>query len=269
MRWTLFLWIYFLPFLLLLSIARAKGLLEYRVQNGFVVAPGEFPSVVLLTGKVHRCTGTLVALNKVLTAGHCACGDAMTDVFANVTTVAERFQPTAYHRRIRDVAYPVSYAKPCEKLFNGHNEDQNMLGGTSDIAVLTTDKPFVYIAGAVEFERLNLEHVDRTNKLLIEVNRADAMVLGFGKELHSQTTGLLRFGYIALSACPDDIQINTTNALCASVEHNLQPPDVGDSGGPLINSVGQVIGVTSISGDGWIVFASVHAHIAFIGSQLN
>lgn len=74
---------------------------------------------------------------------------------------------------------------------------------------------------------------------------------------------------MALSACPSGIQINTTNALCAQVENNFQTPDVGDSGGPLINSAGYVIGVTSISGDGWIVFSSVHTHAAFISSNLN
>lgn len=64
----------------MLPTIRAFGSLEYRVQNGFIALPGEFPSVVLLTGKVNRCTGTLIAMNKVLTAGHCACGDTMTDV---------------------------------------------------------------------------------------------------------------------------------------------------------------------------------------------
>lgn len=115
-------------------------------------------------------------------------------MFANVTAVAERFQSTVYHRRVREMAYPISYTASCEKLFKGLEEDQNVLGGTSDIAILTTDKPFVYKPNAVEVERLNLVQPDRTNRILSEVNRADALVLGFGKEPNSQTTGLLRFG---------------------------------------------------------------------------
>ncbi|VDP13678.1 unnamed protein product [Echinostoma caproni] len=168
--------------------------LEYRIQNGFIASPGEFPSVVLLTGKQHRCTGTLVGPNKILTAGHCACGDTMTDAYANVTSVSERFDPTAYHRRILGIAYPVSYAQSCEQLFHGNDQYQNVLGGTSDIAILTTDDPFPYIPGAVEFEQLDLSSESNFSKLLNEVVQADALVLGFGKEAHSQTTGVLRFG---------------------------------------------------------------------------
>ncbi|HEY3806072.1 MAG TPA: trypsin-like serine protease [Kofleriaceae bacterium] len=42
-----------------------------RVVGGSAVAPGEFPDVVLVAGWTGLCSGTLIAPDVVLTAGHC------------------------------------------------------------------------------------------------------------------------------------------------------------------------------------------------------
>ncbi|KAF7232638.1 hypothetical protein EG68_09043 [Paragonimus skrjabini miyazakii] len=244
--------------------------LEYRIQNGYTANVGDFPSVVLLIGKTHRCTGTLIAPDKILTAGHCACGDAMKKAYANITDLDQRETSFVQVRPIIQVAYPISYENSCDKLAQGNTENHNELGGASDIAVLTVEKPFELHPGFVEIAPmdLNRELVDQ-HQILREQNDAHAVVLGFGKDPNSHTTGMLRYGFVALSECPTDIPIRTKGAMCSNIDINYQTPEVGDSGGPLIEYSGRVIGVTSIAGSGWTVFPSVANHAKFIRTQLK
>src|SRR3954465_10042869 len=63
---------------LLLALAAAGALLAFSaapsmaIVGGSDAAPGEYPSVAEITfGKSFLCSGTLIAPNYVLTAGHC------------------------------------------------------------------------------------------------------------------------------------------------------------------------------------------------------
>ncbi|KAA3677216.1 uncharacterized protein DEA37_0006537 [Paragonimus westermani] len=253
-------------------LAVGSKVLEYRIQNGYTANIGDFPSVVLLIGKTHRCTGTLIARDKILTAGHCACGDAMRKAYANITDLDQRETSFVQVRPIIQVAYPVSYETSCNKLAQGNTENHNELGGASDMAILTVKEPFELHPGFVEIAPLDLnrELADQ-HQILREQNSAHAVVLGFGKDPNSHTTGTLRYGmsFVALSECPVDIPIRTKGAMCSNIDINYQTPEVGDSGGPLIEYSGQVIGVTSIAGSGWTVFSSVANHANFIRTQLQ
>jgi secreted trypsin-like serine protease len=57
--------------LLVLSSPAFAGALDQPVVGGTPVAPGEWPDVVLVVAPNAACTGTLVAPDVVLTAGHC------------------------------------------------------------------------------------------------------------------------------------------------------------------------------------------------------
>ncbi|CAN5826741.1 hypothetical protein BH11MYX3_BH11MYX3_25650 [soil metagenome] len=69
--------------LLIASSARA-GTLGAPVVDGSLVPPGKWPDAVAILGPDGSCTGTLVAPDVVLTAGHCS-GIHATEVVANTT----------------------------------------------------------------------------------------------------------------------------------------------------------------------------------------
>lgn len=57
------------------------------IIGGTAVPPGKWPDTVAVIGNMGSCTGTLIAPDVVLTAGHCAQG--MTQVIANTTNYAQ------------------------------------------------------------------------------------------------------------------------------------------------------------------------------------
>ncbi|HEY1816340.1 MAG TPA: trypsin-like serine protease [Kofleriaceae bacterium] len=65
-----------------------------RVVGGSAVAPGEFPDVVLVAGWTGLCSGTLIAPDVVLTAGHCT----EIDPQAASTTARRRATSCRSHR---------------------------------------------------------------------------------------------------------------------------------------------------------------------------
>lgn len=85
---------YLLPLLALSTSAAAEGMvgqvtqptstLNIPVVGGSVVPPGKWPDAVAVLGPQGSCTGTLIAPDVVLTAGHCAKINP-TQVIANTT----------------------------------------------------------------------------------------------------------------------------------------------------------------------------------------
>ncbi|CAH8629707.1 unnamed protein product [Schistosoma haematobium] len=240
--------------------------LEYRIQNGYPVNPGEFPMIVLLLGNTHLCTGTIIAPDKVLTAGHCACGDPTYEVHANLTHIDERFSPYTQFRFGTQFTYPITYKNQCDQLNHGFIDNHDEFGGSPDISILTLNKKFNLMKGWIEIGSLNYNYsINNTT----EKNDEDFFVLGYGEDKSMENSiGQLRLGIIKLGECPKHIKIPTNGAICSNINRNHQGPDVGDSGGPIFDINGRVIGITSIAGNGWYVFSSVTTHKTFIQQHL-
>jgi hypothetical protein len=61
-----------------------------RIFGGVAVLTGDFPDVVAVRGNSRLCTGTLIARDVVLTAGHCVCNGVKTQVtFGNNLNAAK------------------------------------------------------------------------------------------------------------------------------------------------------------------------------------
>ncbi|CAH8544098.1 unnamed protein product [Schistosoma turkestanicum] len=245
--------------------------LEYRIQNGYPVNLGEFPMIVLLLGNTHLCTGTIIAPDKILTAGHCACGDPTYEVHANLTKIDERFTPYTQFRLGAYFNYPESYKSQCEQLNIGSTGSHDHLGGSPDIAILTLTKKLSISKGWIEIASLNynFSFIENDGQQQQEDMNNDYFILGYGEDTtQGESIGQLRFGLLKLQECPKHIKIPTDGALCSNINSNNQGPDVGDSGGPIFDKNGQVVGVTSIAGSGWYVFSSVTTHKEFIQQHL-
>ncbi|CAI2732325.1 unnamed protein product [Schistosoma spindalis] len=239
--------------------------LEYRIQNGYPVNPGEFPMIVLLLGNTHLCTGTIIAPDKILTAGHCACGDPTYEVHANLTHIDERFSPYTQFRLGTHFNYPITYKNQCHQLNNGLIDNHDEFGGSPDISILTLNKKFNLIKGWIEIGSLNYNYSINN----ISEKNDDFFVLGFGEDKSIENSmGQLRLGILKLDECPKHIKIPTNGAICSNINRNHQGPDIGDSGGPIFDINGRVIGITSIAGNGWYVFSSVTTHKTFIQQHL-
>ncbi len=69
---------------LLIATSARAGTLGSPVVGGSLVPPGKWPDVIAILGPDGSCTGTLIAPDVVITAGHCS-GIHPTEVVANTT----------------------------------------------------------------------------------------------------------------------------------------------------------------------------------------
>ena len=128
----------------------------YRVIGGAPVKPGEFLDCVAVGSDAQwGCTGTLIAANVVLTAGHCA--DFATRVFIG-SDVTKAGKVVAVKKRVRHPKY--------------HR------GGHNDVMVLVLDSPVTTVKPR-----------GLAAKTVID-KATDGRVMGFG---HTDPMG--RFGY--------------------------------------------------------------------------
>lgn len=128
----------------------------YRVIGGAPVKPGEFLDCVAVGSDAQwGCTGTLIAADVVLTAGHCA--DFATRIFIG-SDVTKAGKVVAVKKRVRHPKY--------------------RRGGHHDVMVLLLDTPVTTV------QPRPLETKARIDKA------TDGRVMGFG---HSDPMG--RFGY--------------------------------------------------------------------------
>jgi trypsin len=205
------------------------------IVGGDDAEPGEYPAVAKVTYQVFQCTGTLIAPDTVLTAGHCS----------SMTGAA--------------VSSPIAWPAPLINVEiggtrEGEGEDatvskvtippQYLLGSGSDISILKLSRPStkapVKVAGAADRNIWSAGTLET--------------IVGWGvTEEGGDTPDTLQEGQVPI----------TTDAYCAGAYDNFDPTTMvcagfpqggvdtcqGDSGGPMfgVSNAGglRVVGATS------------------------
>jgi hypothetical protein len=189
------------------------------IYNG--TPTGEYPSVVeIIISNTDQtsalCSGTLIAPNLVLTAGHCLSFDPSA---ASVYVFPDGVTPTQYVA----IAYDV------------HPEFNLFRAAYADVGVLLLQSAVIDVAPATLATRT--------------ARRARGTIVGFGDD-GAGDSGVKRVGTVRLRRCPRAIkrvgvlpgQLSTSVCWHAKRRGNDTCP--GDSGGPLFVG-GAVLGVTS------------------------
>lgn len=196
---------------------------EIRVVGG--TETSRYPAVVKL-GDSMLCTGTFIASNAILTAGHCSWEEIS-------------YENTSPNQNIPHPNF--SQKKPGRILSNEVSRDLRIL--IFDVAVSKN-----------------------TLKVSATQPRAGdtATIVGFGCDNFSARKGYgtKRVGTIEISEVTERALV-----LRRSATHGCP----GDSGGPLLNTKGQIIGVTSIAATGYTEWVNLNTGVnrQFIATGLK
>jgi trypsin len=216
----------------LLAITASPSL---AIVGGDDAEPGEYPAVALVTYQVFQCTGTLIAPDTVLTAGHCSSitGAAVSSPIAwpapliNVT-IGGTHEGEGEEATVSKVSIPPEY----------------LLGSGSDVSILKLSKPStkspVKVAGAADRNIWSAGTLET--------------IVGWGvTEEDGDLPDTLQEGQVPI----------TTDAYCAGAYDDFDPQTMvcagfpqggvdtcqGDSGGPMfgVSNAGglRVVGSTS------------------------
>ncbi|KAJ8682166.1 hypothetical protein QAD02_017958 [Eretmocerus hayati] len=253
-----------LSLVLLLILAIQGSVIEAlrrqkRVVNGDDVLPGEIPyqvSIQARESKYHHCGGTIIDEYHVLTAGHCV-HEFNPEEFHVVSGTVDLNKP----RHINNVSDFIVHNEYAEKYF------------MNDIALVQVSTPFIfdeYASPAV----LPQEGED------VLIN-STVLLSGFGRlrvqSEYSRTLKKANMKVWDMDYCKTEYESShflfTDSQICAfDLKHHGMCK--GDSGGPLTNSNGKVIGVSSYTGDGCAdsdtpsVFTKISGYIKWISSHI-
>jgi len=170
------------------------------------------------------CTGSILDRNIVLTASHCVCGINMTNVFAGIVS----------NKNLTNWGYTVANAimHPVPSDICARNNG-SLMGG-SDLAVLSIQGNFVFGP--------NVATINMTQS---DVGSADNLtIIGFGLNQFNVSGILLHGTYKTLASCPSNIP-QASCGVCYDAAANFQDAAHGDSGGPSVNTAGELVAVTS------------------------
>lgn len=207
----------------------------------------------------HVCTGSLIAADKVLTAGHCV---ALANSYpTQLYVLAGSHSLKSKSAQLIKVQYAVIHQHYL-------NVEEGMVGDAesydSDIAVLFLERPVKSVKPAL----LAGDSYHRTP--------SGWRIYGWGTmndktEAHPsalQTTPVQDKTQSVMAT--SDTRYGKVLLAGGKVRGRLSGPCVGDSGGPLVDARGTVIGVTNYTGDAscqkskWSAFADTAAFSAWI-----
>ena len=218
---------------------------QVQVTNGILTKNGEFPEVLMLISETGRCTGTFVNDHQMLTAAHCVQD-------AKELSVGEpRLGSPLFG--IRTIAKAESWVI--------HPNFLQQLDSTYDLALVnfpkgTSPGKFAKISSQGAALAENVLIVGYGNSVIDrQLNQGQLSEFGSGfkrqgvNKIEARDQGLLRFfGFLSEQEAKKRNLKPGQRALSAE----------GDSGGPMFNARGEIIGISSaaepsVTGSGQIL----------------
>jgi hypothetical protein len=218
------------------------------VNNGHLAKPHQFPSVLYLSS---GCTATIINENMFITAAHCVCRNVATADFVHTeATNMNNIKTSGKAYRVKKLIVEPSYERLCKQV---------MIPEGNDVAVGKIEGKFP-LSKKVQAAKLG------------KLANTPLTIVGFGLDARPKkgknTVLVLKYGYLnSTMSCPEHCMF--INGICYRQSSNTQIPNHGDSGGPMFNKKGELVGVCSGYEDDIGLHASIADNMSFIRKAIE